>query len=77
MANVAHMHIIGLRDWNGYALFVPKMGRLTVIRSGNIYYSTSVLECTNLVTIPSSGIGQTVGSSAGGDTAGWKTADSA
>jgi len=30
-ANVAHMHIIGLRDWNGYALFVPKMGRLTVI----------------------------------------------
>ena len=22
MANVAHMHIIGLRDWNGYALAI-------------------------------------------------------
>ena len=30
-ATVAHMRIIGLRDWNGYALFVPKMGRLTVM----------------------------------------------
>jgi len=35
-----------LHGYTSMYIFVPKMWGLTVIWSGNIYYSTSVLECT-------------------------------